>query len=31
MSDHVYDVPESFGKSALIGARRYAEMYAALA
>ena len=28
MSDHVYDVPESFGKSALIGARRYAEMYA---
>ena len=27
MSDHVYDVPEAFGKSALIGARRYAEMY----
>ena len=28
MSDRVYDVPTSFGNSALIGARRYAEMYA---
>ena len=28
MSDHVYDVPDSFAKTALIGARRYAEMYA---
>ncbi len=28
MSDHIYDVPESFGKSALIGTRRYTEMYA---
>ncbi len=28
MSQHVYDVPESFKKTALVGAHRYEEMYA---